>query len=540
MVDITVPFTPDTVPTTGIAMNPVGGTYAPPVEVGPVYQGGFTVVYPGQGSTEPGGSNPEPGVSPLSAIHADGWSAAYPGVAVLYPLETVAVQRPGFNAAGEAVTRAGTLTITKRVRLPWPDHATLSEDRAALSDYVYAGDVLSGTTNNSGVVPLAPLAKWAIRDRKVIGNTLELELVATSRHVVAGEPVACVIFSATDGTTTVRQTVSASVVSGASSDKAAVQVYRASLDITSLAPGHVRANAAVYPHYGSVMQVHDSALANITNGLRPLHFVKDVAKYTSPPIAVVATGGTSGGVVSADPAVARAAPFDTVASAGAALVAATALTGGLLDGCEIWIANNHDTATTLTTSRPCAIAALTIRKDPAVTEDVTLTAAFGATRLGTSASAVAGVDGTMLVYRDLKIVRSAVTSMSNASVNTTVAFENCTLDNNGQTTAMVGTNCLGTIWIGCTFTGMAGSAGAGATSGGNILVRGCGGTANGIRIEMPAGFGNAIDALSSVAHHASRTYENAIVAFNRFAKVTGGSVFWAATPPASARRSSAT
>lgn len=311
--------------------------------------------------------------APITAVGADGWTATYPSPPTFDPVGnpvSFAVQRAGFTTTGATTTYADTLTITKRVRQVYPNQATLTPATVSLSDYVYSGNVIIGAANNSTEVSPQPVAQWVMADRIVVGNTVTLELVAFHRNARNGEQVACVEFSATDGTTTVTQKVSASVVSGRATDRNAVIVYRAALDISTLAnPSVVTCNAKVYPWIGTAASVRDSASAGAAREFSPRVFVRNTAKFSAPPFAYVATtGNDTTGVVSVTAATAAATPFLTVAAALKAFKTQAGVTGGVLDGCILRVGAGSFVlgSTVVATDVAMTAAGVTITRDPNV------------------------------------------------------------------------------------------------------------------------------------------------------------------------------
>ena len=253
--------------------------------------------------------------APVSAIAANGWQSTMKVPAEI-TLDPVAVSRPGFDAAGSPTTYSDTLYTTKRVRQPWPNHESLTTDSVALSDFVYSGDTITGVANNSTLTSPKPIANWALVDRRIVGNTLVLEVVAFHRNARGGKPVAAVVFRATDGTNTVTQTVSDLTVSPEAGDRNPVLVYRASIDISSLATGTITANAKVFPHIGGASSVLDSADQVADREFSPRTYVKNVARVTAPNLVYVATSGNdASGYVGTDAALAAASPVATVKGA---------------------------------------------------------------------------------------------------------------------------------------------------------------------------------------------------------------------------------
>jgi len=161
-----------------------------------------------------GAPAPTPTPPPLTAIAADGWQASVvspPDLSLL----PVAVTRQGFDAAAAPTTHADTLYLTKRVRQAYPNQASFTANSQALSDYVYSTDTIVGAVNNSVETSPKPVAAWVTTDRRIVGNSLDIECVAFHRNGRSGKPVACVVFRATDGTTTVTAMASNLAVSPA-------------------------------------------------------------------------------------------------------------------------------------------------------------------------------------------------------------------------------------------------------------------------------------------------------------------------------------
>ncbi|MEI4485581.1 hypothetical protein V8J36_05220 [Frigidibacter sp. MR17.14] len=281
----------------------------------------------GGGDEGGGGEGGGGGASaPLTAIGAEGWDATYPSPPASFAPDTapqtITVKRAGFDGNGDALTFVDTLTITSRVRLPYPNHLTLHATRVSMSDVVYADDQIFGVTNGSLVSSPKPVANWARPARQVVGNVLakeSLELVAFHREARGGEQVACVEWTISDGTNTISAKASASVLSGLSTDKYPVIVYRpaADIDISALADETtLTINAKVYPHVGVAASVADSAVSANAWEFSPRTFRRSVAKATAPFLVYVAVGGSdTTGAVSADPAIAAATPCATLTGA---------------------------------------------------------------------------------------------------------------------------------------------------------------------------------------------------------------------------------
>lgn len=323
---------------------------------------------------------------PFASVNPDGWTVDYASPPTLDPVgapQTFQVTRAGFTGSAATTTYTDTLTLTQRVRQAFPNQAVLTASTVALSDYVYQSDTIVGASNNSLEAAPQPVANWVMPDRQVIGDTVTLEIVAFHRNARNGEQVACVEFSATDGTSVVTQKVSSSVVSGRTSDRNAVIVYRATLNISAFAnPATVTCNAKVYPWIGTGASVRDSAGQTSPREFSPRIFVRNTTKFAAPPLAYVATTGSdTTGVVSTAPATAQATPFATVLGAIKGLKAATAVTGGRIDGCQVRLGAGSFVATSLASSDVTGgiqdASFLTITRDPSVARTAA-TLTFGA------------------------------------------------------------------------------------------------------------------------------------------------------------------
>ena len=452
--------------------------------------------------------------APISAVAASGWSATMPTPADL-ALSPITVSRQGFDATGAAATIVDTLYTTKRVRQAYPNQTVLTTDTVALSDYVYSTDTVSGVTNGSAETSPKPIANWSMVDRKVVGNALTLSVVAFHRNGRAGKPVACVVFRATDGTTTVTATASALTATVDLLTGLRVLEYVATLDISALADNAaVTANAKVYPWIGGAASVRDSAdLANQWE-FAPRSFRKNTARAAAPNlICVKATGNDSTGVVSTNAATAEATPCLTLA--GAINRARTLLgTGtGALDGLRVRL----DAGTWTRTATPTANtvnAAIVIEPIPGVAKAACILQ-IGATNHGFGLS--------HLNIRGLTLQRTGAWYINNATAGVT-AIEDCAVDF-GANTGQLGTATVAQYWINVAFTAAASTGDALLNSNGAIqaMMRGCtGGAANSVaKVEMICHLGNAMTG-GRLDSSANRAQDGVIVAFNRFIAVGNG------------------
>lgn len=457
--------------------------------------------------------------APISAVASNGWQATMVTPTDL-AFSPVSVSRQGYDATGAGTTIAETLLTTKRVRLPYPDQATLTASSVALSDYVYSTDTISGVTNNSAETSPKPVCNWIMPHRLVVGNTLEAEVAAFHRNASGGKQVACVVFTATDGTTTATATVSAAAVSGRTGDRNAVLSYKASLDITGLNAGLITLNARVFPRIGGAASVADSAAdGNAARGFSPRYFLKNTGAKS---YAYVATTGNDGtGVVSTTAATAAATPFLTVLGAINALHTALGATSGVDMG-EIRIGNDGGTPFVLGTTaatRTQKVAALTITRDPAVAR-ANARVSFGTAafrpRLGGSLTTPL-TTGALRFY-DLAIVRTGTLAFTGeAAAQLELIFDDCSFDNASNNATWLAN--AHDYHYGTTFTNLSGASALGAaTTNEHRMLRGVSlqpaFTATGTSIEGWWVIGSAIRNPTFTSLEATRSFSGGAAAFN--------------------------
>lgn len=205
------------------------------------------------------------------------------------------VFRQGYTTTGSTTSYMETMYVRRKVRQPYSNQASPSASTYALSDYLYSTDTVSGSpTPNSTVVSPKPVANWAAPDRRLIGNSiggssLPVEVTAFHRDFRNQSPVACVIFTISDGTNPdITVTVSTPTVSGQAWDLNPVIVYALpSTDITSLATGKITVNAKVYPWIGAAASVNDSSANSARRDFSPRYFWKNATKFATPDIMYV-------------------------------------------------------------------------------------------------------------------------------------------------------------------------------------------------------------------------------------------------------------
>lgn len=368
------------------------------------------------------GGTPTP--TPINSIAADGWQAEMITPADL-TFAPVTMSRQGYDATGATATFSEGEVLTKLVRQPYPDQASLTADIVAVSDNVYSTDIVIGVTNNSTKTSPKPVANWAVVDRRVVGDTMTLEIVALHRNGVA-----CVEFSVSDGTTTVTQKVSAMTVSPEAGDQCAVLVYRAVMDISTLTDNvDVTANAKVYPRIGAGASVADSSTGSAAREFSPRVWRRNTARAATPPLVYVASSGNdSTGYVGPDAGLAAASPCLT--PTGAINRARTVLgTGaGSLDGLRVrliagtWSLAANPTANTVN-------AAIVIEPAPGVAK------ADAIWSFGGSANRP---NITYVVWSGLTLTRAGTNPLYGTGTSTAVLHD-AILDNNSQTVALAST-----------------------------------------------------------------------------------------------------
>lgn len=278
--------------------------------------------------------------APFASIDADGAFATYaatppafnPDVSPVYTTLT----RQGYDASGNTTSHSENIVITSRKRDVYPNQANPSPFGVALSQVVYSTDTAAGSpTNNSTQASPLPIANFTSVDRKLVGNSLTVEVEAYHYNYRAGKPVACVVFTCTDGNTTLTQTVSALTVSSQTGDAAPVQVYAATFDLSSLLDNvNLTVNAKVYPWIGAVASVADSSLNSAgTRTFCPQVYRRNTSRFNSPPIIVIDPAGndTTGGPAFTQGG-ADASPVLTLNGAWTRARAVLGTTAGSLDG----------------------------------------------------------------------------------------------------------------------------------------------------------------------------------------------------------------
>lgn len=385
-----------------------------------------------------GGNAPPVVAAAIASIDAEGWSALWadgtpPTFVPDTAPQTIAVARAGFDAAAQPVTHAASRTFTRRRRRAYPDHASETAAGVALDDYVYSTDTIPGVANNSTETSPKPVAAWAMPHRRVVAGTIDLEVVAFHRDARAGRMVAAVRFTATDGTATVSQIVASTSLSTRAGDQQPLPVYACALDVSTLAIGLVTVNAEVFPWIGDSNAVLRSSEASGARDFSPRHFLRNPTLMAAPPIAYVQTtanGGVTNGVVSTNPALAAATPFDSVKGAIDAIQAAYGAATGV-DGAIVRVGAGTFVLASASATRTQRVAALTIERDPGVPRSASIVTWGAATflpRLGSGLTAPL-VSGC-LRFRDITVQRTGTAFLQGeGAARLEIQWDDVTIDN---------------------------------------------------------------------------------------------------------------
>lgn len=162
-------------------------------------------------------------------------------------------------------------------------------------------------TNSSTAAYQEPIYNWTWVPFERITGTFKLRAAAFERHGQQAKPVRAVIFSATDGTHTVTQTVeSPSIDAAMSADRAPAVEYVASLDPSTLDQGaDITCNFKVVPWVGDAVFDSSTGTAQPTPLVGPITLLCDrTGAYGADTYAVVdpVNGSDPAGVTLADDA----------------------------------------------------------------------------------------------------------------------------------------------------------------------------------------------------------------------------------------------
>lgn len=463
---------------------------------------------------------------PFTAVNATGWSVEYATTPTTNPLYTFTASRQGFNASGAPTTYTDQYTVTQRVRQPFPNQASFTALTCALSDYILATDSAAGASNSSGETSPKPVVNWAMLPNQLIGDTLTLEVTGNHYYARNSKPFAAVVFTVTDGTTTLTATATAMEVSGHTGDRNAVLVYKATFNTATLSTGLITCNAKVYPWIGGIASVADSSTSSELRGFSPRYYWKNTTRFNAPPLAYVAsTGVDATGVWSTNAATAAASPFLTVTGARNAIATQSGVTGGYADGCRIRIVDSVAYGGNAATGITQNAGALIIERAPGTAKAsaiLTYTAAWRI-RMGVAGSIASPDSEGAVLFRDMTLVRSGgFTINGEAGAALKLMFGDDVSVNPSTTSATFLSNSH--LYVdGATITNTSANALSASASGGEVRMlrgvlrtSGTGGLENflilGCNITTPGGLSPAVG---------TRSESGSIVQFNRFTGPTG-------------------
>jgi hypothetical protein len=464
-----------------------------------------------------------PTSDPYGGAKYEGWSANYSAQPTVPSPVAFTVSRPGYSGTDSSsadttatTTYLDTMYVTTTVRQPWPNQTSQSALTAALSEYIYSTDTPSGSvTNNCTLTSPKPVAKWALPGRRVVGNSVRLEVVAFHRDARNGKPVSHVVFTATDGTNTVTATVATPAILAYTNDQNPVIGYGVDLDITSLNDNaSFTVDAVVYPWIGNSTASQRRSVDGTSGQLWEFStqtYLKNTSRAASPPFAYITAAGNDGtGVVSTTAATAKATPFATLKGALEGLKAQVTTT----DGCQVRI-SNHTVAWGPTASAAGTyqtVGEVIITRDPDVAR-ASCVLSFGGSTVSHRHS--------WMRFTDLTIDRAGGTSQPNFVNPAQVTFDNCDFNNSSRASQIIANATSVTHWIGIAFTNATTQIlSAGTTPVG--IIRGC--TGSGLQVETCCVIGNTLTGnLGSVSTTATRS-SNAVLAFNKFQALGGATV----------------
>ena len=401
----------------------------------------------------------------LASIDAGGWSGQA-GLALTLPTMTtdgtsefgadglvpkmLTVVRKGFDANGAATAFAEAVTLTKRVRQAFPNQASATAATVALSDYVFAGEAIFGCANGSAEVSPKPVAVWARPDRRVVSSTLSVEVVAFHRSgaTLGNLGIACVVFTASDGTNVATTTVSVPSVLGHAGDINPVIGFATSIDVSALNAGTVTVNALVYPKVGDASSVLDSSVnAAGSRSFCPQTYVKSSAARR---YAYVATAGLdASGVTSTTAATAAASPFLTIKAA----IEKLKTDNTTVDNCVVRVGAGSFALTTLAAGTYQGAGELIVEGDPALATPRSSAVVTG----GASAVTLTGI--SWVRFRTLTLQKSGGSFVSLPAGGQAV-FEQVNYDSNGQSVTFMSRSSGGSntiAWLGAVVTALGAS-----------------------------------------------------------------------------------
>jgi hypothetical protein len=204
---------------------------------------------------------------------------------------TISVSDPGYDTSGNATTITRTITGVAHMRRQYPNGASkmISTDGTdltilvTLDDCIYTGTTIVSATLASGFYPSSavgnagtvtnqsdmaypkPLFAWVTPQLERSSGTFDVEAVAYHRHARAGQQVACVKYTATDGT---NNSATVAVGTPALSTRITIgnvpETFKGTLTVSGLTQAAAcTVNAQVYPWIGNSSAVLDLAVDGV-------------------------------------------------------------------------------------------------------------------------------------------------------------------------------------------------------------------------------------------------------------------------------------
>jgi hypothetical protein len=278
---------------------------------------------------------------------------------------------PGYDADCQPTTRMRTLRGTAEVRRQHPNQAQrlsynggpVATIYVGVEGSIYADTQLSatvepgfygaaaagsiGTIVNGSVRPYPKPTGFAwlnLQHERATGATMRVEAVAFHRHMMLGQPIAGMRFTARDAGGGQSPTVRGQYQASQFQTRGAIaDVFAADIALAALAQGEIaEVRAQVYPWIGNAAAVLDLDTDGIAwptaQGTTKLRVLNDRLGTYGGAVACV-RAGVAGGAVAADLASATASPFPTINAAIAALPAWNAANKGHNDhsGADVYL-----------------------------------------------------------------------------------------------------------------------------------------------------------------------------------------------------------
>lgn len=468
----------------------------------------------------------------------ESWSVQYATQPTLTENVPFTVERTGYNTSGAVATRRELMYVVKStslggaVRKPYPNHAQQSLLTAAISDYIYADDVLfGGAINNSTFVSPKPVVNWGTGDRRLIGNsiggsTIPIHVIPFHRNAGFGQEVACVTFQVSGLVSGIPTTLPDVVVGtctavSLSGDKNTVYGFALpTTDITTFDTGSVTVNAKAYPWVGGAASISDSSTGATRRDFCTQYFYKNASKYAAPDIIYVnATTGVDATAQVNNPLL----PALTVVGAinrmrtgstGAPWNTATTQIVIAADGTYVGGGTGSGSSTG-------QLGGLVITRDPATTTRAGVILQLGAASFNANMTTAAGPGTFCTIFSDVSFTRGGGALNPFRGTSFELQIENCEFNCSALTSAWLSSSgtAQSLVLIGTTITNNSTGGGFGAVLyAKQYLWRGVTVTTPGT-VEVNTLIGCEITTPSSFAAASGLTQDNTIVAYNKLLRV---------------------